>query len=72
MVKKRGLRSEAWHIALEVMLILASVLIFRSAWLLLDSAALLNTVIAYVVMLVVGLAVTLVAVNLLLKHMKHH
>ena len=72
MTTSKGRHSEAAHLLVEVVLVLASVLIFRSAWTLMDRYALLSTTPALIVMLVVGVVVTLWAFNQLFGHEKFH
>ncbi|MBW3011869.1 hypothetical protein KY311_01670 [Candidatus Woesearchaeota archaeon] len=69
---KSRLRKEAGHMVLEIILILASVLIFRSAWLLLDSIPGLSTFSALVIMLVIGIGVSIISFDLLFKHEPVH
>ena len=63
-------KREAKHLALEVTLILASVLIFRSAWILLDSIPALQKTSALITMLVIGIVFTIVGFEALFRH-KH-
>ena len=60
------------HLILEVSLILASVLIFRSAWILLDSNPIFNQTPMLIAMLVVGVIVTIFGFEALFKHERDH
>ncbi|MBW3022730.1 hypothetical protein KY308_01340 [Candidatus Woesearchaeota archaeon] len=61
-------KSEAGHLALEIILILAAVLIFRSLWLLMDEIPLLSRTLPLVMMLVIGIIVTVVSFELIFRH----
>ena len=60
------------HLILEVSLILASVLIFRSAWILLDNNPIFNQTPMLVIMLILGVIVTILGFEALFKHERHH
>ncbi|HME87428.1 MAG TPA: hypothetical protein VKE88_03385 [Candidatus Nanoarchaeia archaeon] len=63
-------KREAEHLALEVTLILASVLIFRSAWILLDKVPAFSDTSVLIGMLIVGIVFTIVGFEALFRH-KH-
>ena len=71
MVKKR-LKKEGVHFAIEIILILAAVLIFRSSWLILDSYDIFNGFTSLVIMLVIGIFVTVISFDYLFQHEKEH
>lgn len=51
----------------EFLLIIASVFIFRSLWLLMDKIAFLSTITALIVMLIIGIGITIPALRVVLK-----
>ena len=65
-------KKERKHLALEISLILASVLIFRSAWIILDKIPLLNEAPYLLVMLIIGIIITIFGFEALFKHEKYH
>ena len=65
-------KREATHLALEVSLILASVLIFRNAWILLDSVPLFNRKPALIFMLIIGIVITILGFEALFRHERQH
>jgi hypothetical protein len=72
MVKKRNVKTEIWHFTIEIILILASVLIFRSAWLMLDRVEVFHDFNYLIVMLIIGIIVTLISFRYLFVHKKAH
>ena len=69
---KRLFKQEAKHLVLEVLLIIASVIIFRSGWILLDNVGIFNQTSTAIVTLIIGIIVTLLALEALFRHEKHH
>ena len=69
---KRMFKQEAKHLALEVVLIIASVLIFWSGWALLDSLHFFDKTSTAIVTLIIGIIVTLFCLEALFRHEKEH
>lgn len=71
-LKKNWFRRESGHFFVEILLIFASVLIFRSAWTLMDQVWLLSNNTSLWTMLVIGVVVTVASINFLFRHEKFH
>ena len=69
---KEVLKREVFHLLLEILLIFAAVLIFRSTWELLDDYQIFSTTNSLIIMLVIGIIVTLIVTKYLFKHEKYH
>jgi hypothetical protein len=65
-------KQEGKHLAFEVLLILASVLIFRSAWLLLDNFPYFHRTPVLIIMLIAGVITTVFIFEALFKHERDH
>ncbi len=63
-------KREAKHLALEVTLILASVLIFRSAWILMDRVPAFDNTPTLILTLFIGIVFTIIGFEALFRH-KH-
>jgi len=51
------------HIFLELILIFSAVLVFRSLWTIMDSIELLNETYVHIILLIVGILLSIFAVN---------
>ncbi len=69
---KRRFKRESWHFFVEIIIIFAAVLIFRSSWLILDSYEIFNELTMLIILLILGIIVTIIGFNYLFKHEKQH
>ncbi|MEM3112955.1 MAG: hypothetical protein QXI33_00850 [Candidatus Pacearchaeota archaeon] len=69
---KKLLKKEVFHLTLEILLIFAAVLIFRSAWELLDSYQIFKTKVSLIIMLIIGIVITAISTKFLFSHEKYH